>query len=114
LIYGQVKTCYQRRKVVRVRQVMRCGTQAELTVALHVLGLSGRLNPAFVERVNLTIRQSVAALVRRTWSTAQVTPHLLAQLEWWRSYYHLVRPHASLRLALVQPMARGGRREPQR
>ncbi len=114
LIYGQVKKCYRRRKLVRVSQVMRCGSRAALTSALQGLELSGRLNTAFVERVNLTIRQSVAARVRRTWSTAQVTPHLLAQVKWWRSYYHVVRPHASLRLALVQPMARGGRREPQR
>jgi hypothetical protein len=114
LIDGQVKKCYQRRKVVRVRQVMRCGTQAELTVALQVLGLSGRLNTAFVERVNLTIRQSVAALVRRTWSTAQDAPPLLAHLEWWRAYYHFARPHEALRVALAQPQERGGRRRPQR
>ncbi len=37
------------------------------------VGLNGRLNTAFVERVNLTIRRGVAALTRRTWSTAQAT-----------------------------------------
>jgi IS1 family transposase len=63
---------------------MRCGARAALTAALQNLGLSGRLNTAFVERVNLTIRQSVAALIRRTWSTAQTVPQLLAHLEWWR------------------------------
>jgi IS1 family transposase len=65
LISGQVKKCYRRRKLVRVSQVMRCGSRAALTSALQGLELSGRLNTAFVERVNLTIRQSVAALVRR-------------------------------------------------
>jgi IS1 family transposase len=84
LIYGQVKKCYRRCKVMQVMRVMRCGTRAALTVALQDLGLSGRLNTAFIERVNLTVRQSVAALVRRTWSTAQTTPWLLAHLEWWR------------------------------
>src|SRR5579859_1378585 len=34
---------------------------------------------------------------------------LLAHLEWWRAYYHFVRPHASLRVALVQPRERGGK-----
>ena len=40
---------------------------------LKTLGLSGRLNTAFVERVNLAIRQGVSLLVRRTWGTAQTT-----------------------------------------
>jgi IS1 family transposase len=70
LIYGQVKKCYQRRKLVRVTRVMRLGTEADLTVALQHLGLSGRLNTAFIERVNLTVRHGVAALARRTWATA--------------------------------------------
>jgi transposase-like protein/IS1 family transposase len=108
LIYGQVKKSYRRRKLVRVSQVMRLGTEAALKAALQGLGLSGRVNTAFIERVNLTIRHGVAALARRTWATAKPAPHLLAHLEWWRAYYHFVRPHAALRVALVQPRERGG------
>jgi hypothetical protein len=52
------------------------------------LGFSGRLNTAFIERVNLTVCHGVAALARRTWATAQQSPPLLAHLEWWRAYYH--------------------------
>jgi transposase-like protein/IS1 family transposase len=114
LIYGQVKKVYRRRRLVRVTPVMRCGTRAALKVALRGLGLSGRLNTAFVERLNLTVRQSVAALVRRTWSTAQQAPELLLHLEWWRGYYHFARPHKSLRVELRQPLERGGKRLPQR
>jgi hypothetical protein len=114
MIYGQVKKCYRRRKLVRVTHVMRLGTQADLSVALQGMGFSGRLNTAYIERVNLTIRHRIAALARRTWATAQQTPRLLAHLEWWRVYYHFVRPHASLRVALVQPRERGGKRPAQR
>jgi len=109
LIYGQVKKCYRRRKLTRVTPVMRLGTEDALKAALQGLGLSGRLNTAFIERVNLTIRHGVAALARRTWATAQQASQLLAHLEWWRAYYHFVRPHESLRVALVQPRERGGR-----
>jgi IS1 family transposase len=109
LIYGQVKKSYRRRKLVRVTPVMRLGTQDALTVALQRLGFSGRLNTAFIERVNLTVRHGVAALARRTWATSQQAPQLLAHLEWWRAYYHFVRPHESLRVALLQPRERGGR-----
>ncbi len=114
LIYGQVKKCYRRRKLVRVTHVMRLGTQPALKAALEGLGLSGRLNTASIERVNLTVRHSLAALARRTWATAQQCPHLLAHLEWWRGYYHFVRPHASLRMTLVQPRERDGNRLAQR
>jgi len=114
LIYGQVKKSYRRRKLVRVTRVMRLGTGAALTVALQGLGLTGRLNTAFIERVNLSVRHGVAALARRTWATAQQTPQLLAHLQWWRTYYHFVRPHASLRVALVQPRERGGKLVAQR
>ena len=93
---------------------MRLGTQADLAVALQGMGFSGRLNTAFIERVNLTIRHGIAALARRTWATAQQTPHQLAHLEWWRAYYHFVRPHASLRVRLVQPREREGNRLAQR
>jgi IS1 family transposase len=114
LIYGQIKKTYQRRRLIRVTHEMRCGTREQCHTILTGLGLSGRVNTTVVERVNLTIRQSVAALARRTWSTAQATPQLLLHLEWWRAYYHFVRPHASLRVPLALPIERGGRRQPRR
>jgi transposase InsO family protein len=93
---------------------MRLGTEDALKAALQGLGLSGRLNTAFIERVNLTVRHGVAALARRTWATSQQSTHLLAHLEWWRAYYHFVRPHAYLRITLVQPRERGGKLVAQR
>jgi IS1 family transposase len=94
LIYGQVKKSYRRRKLVRVTHVMRLGTSTALKVSLQGIGFSGRLNTAFIERVNLNVRQGVAALARHTWATAKPAPQLLAHLEWCRAYYHFVRPHA--------------------
>ena len=114
LIYGQVTKSYRHRKLVRVTHVRRLGTEDALKVALQGLGLSGWINTAFIERVNLTVRHGVAALARRTWATAQQAPHLLAHLEWWRAYYHFVRPHAALRVALAKPRERGGKLVAQR
>ena len=114
LSYGQVKKRYRRRRLVGVTYVLHCGTRAALQSALTRLGLSAKLNSAFVERVNLTLRQMLAALARRTWSTAQEGAQLLLHLECWRVYYHFVRPHRSVRRALGQPLERGGKRIPQR
>ena len=58
LIYGQVKKSYRRRKLVQVTPVMRLGTEETLKAALQALGFSGRLNTAFIERVNLTVRNA--------------------------------------------------------
>lgn len=108
LVYGQVQKVYRRRRLVRVKHEMRCGSLEELRTRLLELGLSGRLNTAFVERVNLTIRQSIAALGRQSWATAQSAVGLMAHLEWWRGYYHFVRPHEGLR---VEMAGRGTGRE---
>jgi hypothetical protein len=85
---ARVMKHYQRRKLVRVKQVIRLGTDPTFTESLQALGFSGRVNTAFIERVNLTLRRGVAALARRTWATALQTPHLQAHLQWWQAYYH--------------------------
>jgi IS1 family transposase len=97
LLYGQVQKCYRPRRVVRVRRRVVCGRGGTLRAALRALGASGLVQTAFVERLNLTVRQSVAAVTRRTWATAQTAAGLRAQLAWWRGYYHFMRPHLSLR-----------------
>jgi IS1 family transposase len=96
LLSGQLHKRYHRR-LVRIRYQMGCGSRHALQAALRGLGWSGRLQTAFVERFNLNVRQSVAALTRRTWATAQTPAGLQRQVEWWRVYYHFVRPYRSLR-----------------
>ena len=108
LLYGQLKKVYRDRRAGSRHACDAPWDRGALRVTLQQLGLSGRLNTAFIERVNLTVRHGVAALARRTWATSQKSPHLLAHLEWWRAYYHFVRPHESLRVALVLPRERGG------
>src|SRR5262249_54348282 len=93
---------------------MRLGTEDALQAALQGLGFFGGLKPAFIEGGNLGVRHGIAALARRTWATAQQSPQLLANLEWWRAYYHFVRPHEALRVRLVQPRERSGKRLAQR
>jgi hypothetical protein len=41
--------------------------------------------------------QGVSLLIRRTWSLAQTDDHLLNHVQWWRCYYHFIRPHETLR-----------------
>lgn len=114
LLYGQVIKAYRRRKIFKVERRMQLGQLDDLQAALQHLGFTGSINTAFVERINLTLRQGLAALTRRSWATAQLTPELEAHLEWWRAFYHFCRPHQGLRLKLETPRVRKGRQTPQR
>src|SRR5262244_1368174 len=63
LLYAQVIKTVRRRRLVRVRQRVVFGT---LEAVQQVLAAHGwHINPAFVERLNLTIRPHVAAVGRR-------------------------------------------------
>jgi IS1 family transposase len=62
LPHGQVKKTYRRRKLHFVERLMRLGDLPPLSERLKALGLSGTLNTAFVERLNLTLRHALAAL----------------------------------------------------
>ena len=75
-----------------------CGTRAELRDALQSLDLTGIIMTAYVERVNLTLREHIAPLSRRTWSLAQDEQSLWMHIEWGRAYYHFCRYHDSLRV----------------
>jgi hypothetical protein len=68
----------------------------------------------FVERLNLTVRQGVPARTRRTWATAQMPARLQLHLDWWRGYYHFIRPHRSLRVACAAPAVSDQRRRKRR
>jgi hypothetical protein len=75
---------------------MAWGTRSALHAVLSANGFRNLIQTAFVERVNLTVRRGVAPLMRKTWAYAQSSNHLLLHVEWWRAYYHFVRPHESL------------------
>jgi len=105
---------YRRYRVAWVEYRMQCGQLGDLKARLKTLGLSGRLNTACVERVNLTIRQGVSLLVRRTWGTAQTAGALRLHLLWGQGYYHFVRPHQALRHEYAPPLPRQGRQPAKR
>jgi len=99
-LYAQVIKHQRRRRTVEVERRMLVGEEGEYRRRLKAGGQSGRINTSFIERLNLTIRQSVSKLTRRTWGPAVYTSELVEHLEWWRAYYHFVRYHESLRVKL--------------
>ena len=96
LLYGQLRKIRSRFRLKFSYTRMLLGERRQLQEALQKLGLSGRLQTAYVERLNLTLREMIAPLSRRTWSMAHDRPHLGRHIEWGRAYYHFVLPHGSL------------------
>jgi IS1 family transposase len=108
-IYAQVIKHQRRRRTVQVERRILIGDRENYHKRLKAAGLSGRINTSFIERLNLTIRQCVSKLTRRTWGPAHFTPELLEHLDWWRAYYHFVRFHESLAVTLAYPKQRKGK-----
>ena len=67
-----------------------------------------RINTAFIERVNLSIRQHVAAVGRRVTTLCKGAEGLQQPLALYHLYYNFCLPHASLRQALPQPEPTNG------
>jgi len=98
LLYAQVVKSYRRRRIVGVRHRVVFGTQLAIEQVLAACGWT--INTAFIERLNLDIRQRVAAVGRRVNTLCRGEEGLLAQMVLFQTYHNFVVPHASLRQPL--------------
>src|SRR5215467_7525645 len=106
LLYAQVVKTVRRRRLVRVSHRVVCGT---LEAVQQVLATCGwQIQTAFVERLNLTIRQHVAAVGRRVSTLCKHEDGMRQQLALYLVYYNFCLPHASLRVPLPQPLPTNG------
>jgi hypothetical protein len=103
LLYAQVVKSYRRRRIVGVKHRVVFGTQRAIEQMLARCGWT--INTAFVERLNLDIRQRVAAIGRRVNTLCQGEAGLRDQLALFHVYHNFVLPHASLRQPLPIPEA---------
>ena len=106
LLYAQVVKQYRRKRVVGVKHRVVFGT---IEAVAQVLATRGwKINTSMVERLNLDIRQRVAAIGRRVNTICQGEEGLQHQLAVFHAYHNFVLPHASLRQPLPMPEATHG------
>jgi IS1 family transposase len=106
LNYAQVVKRRVKGRVVEVTQRVVFGS-AEAVVA--ILSQAGhKINTAFIERVNLTLRAHIPALARKVLSFAKTSPGLSQQVSLSRTYYNFCLPHLSLRILLPEPIPTKG------
>jgi hypothetical protein len=106
LLYAQVVKTVRRRRLVRLSHRVVFGTLAAVHDVLAPYGW--QINTAFVERINLTIRQHVAAVGRRVSTLCKDEDGVRQQLALYQGYYNFCLPHASLRQALPHPESTNG------
>jgi hypothetical protein len=106
LLYAQVVKSYRRRRIVAVKHRVVFGTMERVKQVLSACGW--QINTAFVERLNLDIRQRVAAVGRRVNTLCQGEASLRQQLVLFQSYHNFCLPHASLRQLLPLPVPTNG------
>jgi IS1 family transposase len=106
LRYAQVVKSSRRRRLVGGKHRVVFGTQLAIEQLLAAWGWT--INPAFVERLNLDIRQLLAAIGRRVNTLCQGEAGWQQQLVLFQGYHNVVLPHASLRQALAAPLSTNG------
>ena len=98
LLYAQVVKSYRRRRLVGVKHRVVFGTQLAIERVMARCGWT--INTAFVERLNLDVRQCVTSVGRRANTLCQGEEGLLDRLVLFQTYHNFVLPHASLRRPL--------------
>ena len=94
LLYAQVIKTMRRRRLVRVSSRVVFGT---LKAVQQVLAACDwQINTAFVERLNLSLRQRVAAMGRRSATPCKSEDGLGQHLALFQVYHNFVLPHTSL------------------
>jgi len=106
LLYAQVVKTVRRRRLVDVTHRVVFGTLEAIQQVLAACGW--QINTAFIERVNLSVRQHVAAVGRRVSTLCKQEAGLYQQLALFQTYHNFCLPHASLRQPLPQPMPTNG------
>lgn len=102
LLFGMLCKIKAGRTLRNLQSRIRCGTREHWQARTIALGFSGRVQTAFVERANLTLRELIAPLARRTWSVARSHESLLSSIQWGLCCDHFIRPHTSLRRSHAQ------------
>jgi hypothetical protein len=105
LCYAQVVKSYRRRRMVGVTHRVVFGTRLAIEPVLAACGWT--INTACVERLNLDIRQCVAAIGRRVNTLCQGEAGLRDQVALFQDH-NFVLPRASLRQRLPDPEVTNG------
>lgn len=93
LVYGQLVKQKKQGKLLTLSTHIVLGAERLAQQGLTV-------STALVERVNLTLRQALAPLVRKTYSFCKDRERMRQRVVFFQAFYNVARPHMSLRQQL--------------
>ena len=96
LKYAQVCKQKEKGRVVEVLQRVVFGDPEEVMKSLGA-DSGGKINTAYIERFNLTIRNSLARFVRRGMNCSKDLLIHSHAIDFFQAWYNFVKPHQSLR-----------------
>jgi hypothetical protein len=97
LKYAQVIKTVAKGQVVEVRQRVVFG-DAEEILRLFGADSGGCINTSYIERINLTIRNSLARFIRKGMNFSKSARMHSRAIDFFQAWYNFVKPHKSLRL----------------
>lgn len=98
LAYAQVHKRREAGRIVEVNRSVIFGVDAVVQAQAQALRrANGRINTAYVERNNLTLREENGRLSRKTLACSKNRRALQDHVDFWRAYANLVRVHRALR-----------------
>ena len=83
-------------------EVIQCVVFGDPQEVLRLLGSDsgGKINTSYIERLNLTIRNSLARFIRKGMNCSKdLHMHSMA-VDFFQAWYNFVKPHQSLRLEI--------------
>jgi len=95
LVYGQIIKEKKGGHLKALKERVLCGAER-----LGKLGL--KISTSLIERLNLTLRQSLAPLVRKGWGFCKDRELLRRRVTFFQVFYNFSRPHQSLRVPLPE------------
>jgi len=93
LVYGQLIKQKEEGRLKTIRTRVLLG-------AKRFQECGGTISTALIERVNLTMRQALAPLVRKTYSFCKDREQMRRRVVFFQTFYNVARPHQSLRTPL--------------
>jgi len=95
LVYGQIIKEKKGGRLKTLKKRVLCGAER-----LKELGL--KISTSLIERLNLTLRQSLAPLVRKSLGFCKDRELMRKRVTFFQTFYNFSRPHQSLRVPLPE------------
>lgn len=97
------KVCKKREKG-RIVEVILQVAYGDIEEVMQLLGADsgGKINTSYIERLNLTIRNSLACFMRKSMNCSKILGRHTHAMDFFQAWYNFVKPHKSLRPRIDQ------------